>query len=176
MGYLYKTEPPIENLRVFGTLGYSHVSREVRRNLDDTAVRVRFLGYSEDRLGYIVQNLTTRRIFYSRTFYCDEEAFLQQDSKLVGNTGERIEFDASRYQLKKTEASDFDDVCLPASPDLFPTNDEKTNKFKMEETQPYGLHQSKQYIDEEDNNNINVEVYGSQNEQVMEPATERPGV
>ena len=81
------------------------MARDNRRRLDNSAVKVRFLGYSEDRIGYIVQDMSSRRIMYSRTFYCDENAFLRRD-QLIGNTGEQLQLEPPRIELEQEQDTD----------------------------------------------------------------------
>ena len=88
--YLYQKSVPIEKLRVFGTEGYAHISREIRKKLDPVTCAVRFLGYSSNFLSYRVQNLDTGRIFLTSSFYCNEESQLKPSTlpRLLGATGE----------------------------------------------------------------------------------------
>ena len=104
--FFYHSKPDLERLRVFGVKGYSHVSREARRKLDATSVPVIFLGYAEDSLGYIVEHEKTGRRFYTRTFFCDEEAAVPR-KRLLDATGEYItntRFDPSVPEFEETES------------------------------------------------------------------------
>eukprot|EP00924_Labyrinthula_sp_SR-Ha-C_P002217 augustus_masked-scaffold_19-processed-gene-4.37-mRNA-1 protein AED:0.39 eAED:0.40 QI:0/-1/0/1/-1/1/1/0/1346 len=110
---LYGVKPPLEKLRIFGVVGFAHVHRENRRKLDDTATKVMFLGYGENFDGYIVRDVTSGRIFATRSFFCDEQKFLDSKSTLLGATGEQeeslSEFFAPRRTLEEAETFD-DDV------------------------------------------------------------------
>eukprot|EP00924_Labyrinthula_sp_SR-Ha-C_P007834 snap_masked-scaffold_28-processed-gene-4.24-mRNA-1 protein AED:0.40 eAED:0.40 QI:0/0/0/0.5/1/1/2/0/210 len=75
-------KPDLKRLRVFGVRGYAHVAGESRRKLDKTGVPVRFLGYVEDSVGYIVQREDNGRIFNTATFFCDETSFTAKQPKI----------------------------------------------------------------------------------------------
>ncbi|POM72254.1 Rve domain containing hypothetical protein [Phytophthora palmivora] len=56
---VYKTKQLLENLKVFGALGYAHIPNEKRRKLDAKAFKCRFMGYEDGVKGYCVMNVTT---------------------------------------------------------------------------------------------------------------------
>ena len=85
--YLYGNGFDLNKLRVFGSIGYAHLSRERRKKLHRNSIEVRFLGYAMDSIGYIVQNMKTKRIFYSRSLICDDSQ-LPEKNNLLGATGE----------------------------------------------------------------------------------------
>ena len=60
------TDPPLQDTRTFGVPGYSHIARENRRKLDQTAIRTILIGYSEETPGYLVYNPETNQIFNTR--------------------------------------------------------------------------------------------------------------
>ena len=89
---LFGYPPTIEHLRVFGVVGYAHISRETRSKLDPTAYPARFLGYASDSIGYIVEDLQSKRVTYTRSFFCNEENFLAPESPmLLGSTGQYVD-------------------------------------------------------------------------------------
>jgi len=90
---IYGSKASIKHLRIFGVPGYAHIPRETRSKLEATAVKVIFLGYAPDSVGYIVQDQQSRRIFYSRTFYCNEEKYIRNRKEpeiLLGNEGSHV--------------------------------------------------------------------------------------
>ena len=115
--YVRNSVEPLERLRVFGVIGFAHISRDIRRKLDATAVKARFLGYSEDSVGYIVQRLDTKRIFYSRSFYCNEDLFVTVpvSDRLLAATGEYITVDNMQSLLQRDaeEEEDIDTFLQP---------------------------------------------------------------
>ena len=90
---IYGAPPSLDHLRIFGIDGFSHISKENRTKLDPTAVPAKYLGVAPDSVGYILQDLKSKRIFYSRTFYCNEEAWVNRarPSIYLDETGEYIE-------------------------------------------------------------------------------------
>ena len=115
--YVRNSVEPLERLRVFGFIGFAHIGRDIRRKLDATAVKARFLGYSEDSVGYIVQRLDTKRIFYSRSFYCNEDLFVTVpvSDRLLAATGEYITVDNMQSLLQRDaeEEEDIDTFLQP---------------------------------------------------------------
>ena len=75
---VYSRKSNLNMLRIFGIKGYAHVARDIRKKLEDTAIPVRFLGYSTDTEGYLVENLQSGRVLYTRSFYCDETLHLKE--------------------------------------------------------------------------------------------------
>jgi len=117
---IYGSKPDINHLHIFGIIGYSHVPRETRTKLEPTAVRARILGYAEDSVGYVVQDIETMRIFYSRTFYCNEEEHegpTFQNNNLLGRHGSYISADSVGLHTLindplqgNIDLDDFDDI------------------------------------------------------------------
>ena len=97
---LYGVKPPLERLMTFGVPGFAHIPTEGRRKLDPTSTPVYFLGYENFGRSYIVMSQGTRRIFRTRTFVADEEAFAR---KVFSNGGED--------SVENSYEDDFD-VCL----------------------------------------------------------------
>ncbi len=62
-----KIKPDLAFMRVFGYTCFAHVPKEIRSKLDDTAVKCKFLGYSEDQKAYRVINNETGEVFKSRS-------------------------------------------------------------------------------------------------------------
>ncbi len=54
-------------MRVFGCTCFAHVPKERRSKLDDTAVKCKILGYSEDQKAFRVINHATGEVFNSRS-------------------------------------------------------------------------------------------------------------
>ncbi|POM76734.1 Integrase catalytic core protein [Phytophthora palmivora] len=59
---VYKTKAQLKNLKVFGALGYAHISDEKRRKLDAKAFKGQFMGYEDGVKGYRVMNVTTENV------------------------------------------------------------------------------------------------------------------
>eukprot|EP00924_Labyrinthula_sp_SR-Ha-C_P007644 maker-scaffold_42-snap-gene-2.83-mRNA-1 protein AED:0.75 eAED:0.80 QI:0/0/0/1/0/0/2/0/319 len=118
---LFGVQPPVEKLRIFEVVGFAHIHRENRRKLDDTATRVMFLGYGENFDDYIVRDVNSGRIFATRSFFCDEEKFLNSKSTLLGATGENEEDVNDLFAPKTTfdGKETFDDELSEVSADPY---------------------------------------------------------
>ena len=46
--FMYKRKPGVRNLHIFGCDVYIQISKGQRRELDDKATKLRFVGYSEE--------------------------------------------------------------------------------------------------------------------------------
>jgi len=124
---LFGSIPNLEDLRVFGCRGFSHVERETRKKLDYTSVPVIFLGYSDFRDGYYVMNTSTNRIYFTRSFVADEESFLS--SQETGERDNRIREEimnldvVSEEEIENYEFNlDEEKLACPEPEEIFPTN------------------------------------------------------
>ncbi len=63
---LYGERPAVGHLRVFGCTAFSHVSKDERQKLDDKSRKCVFLGYSENRKGYRLYDLSKQKVIHSR--------------------------------------------------------------------------------------------------------------
>ena len=70
--------PDLSYLKVFGCVAYAHVPEQLRSKLDPRAEKCRFLGYGHDQgvKSYIVQSLSTRKIYHSHDVRFDERSIL----------------------------------------------------------------------------------------------------
>ena len=59
---IHGEKPDLLHLRVFGVLGYSHISREARQKLAPVSHAVRFLGYVENEEEYFLQVLEKSQV------------------------------------------------------------------------------------------------------------------
>lgn len=64
---LFKRKPNLEHMKIFGCECYAHVPKANRRKLDDTGVKCRFLGYSNDQKGYRLLSIESGKIINSRS-------------------------------------------------------------------------------------------------------------
>ncbi|MCO5587111.1 hypothetical protein L7F22_041058 [Adiantum nelumboides] len=62
----YDRKPSVSYFRVFGCLAYAHIPQQLRRKLDDKAVKCIFVGYSSGSKGYRLYNPATNKILESR--------------------------------------------------------------------------------------------------------------
>lgn len=65
-------KPTVEHLKVFGSICYIHIPKEKRRKLDEKAMRVIFIGYSNKSKGYRVLLLDKERVEISRDVAFEE--------------------------------------------------------------------------------------------------------
>jgi transposase InsO family protein len=68
-------KPSVSHLRVFGSIGYTHVPDEERSKLDDKSKRYIFIGYDSSSIGYKLYNPNFGKIVISRDVEFDEEDF-----------------------------------------------------------------------------------------------------
>jgi hypothetical protein len=68
----YKNKPNHLSLKIFGSICYAHVPKATRKKLDNTGIKCRFLGYSEDQKGYRLLQEDTNKIIYSRSIIWNE--------------------------------------------------------------------------------------------------------
>eukprot|EP00924_Labyrinthula_sp_SR-Ha-C_P011153 snap_masked-scaffold_81-processed-gene-0.36-mRNA-1 protein AED:0.84 eAED:0.84 QI:0/0/0/0.5/1/1/2/0/287 len=80
-----------------------------------------FLGYGENFDGYVVRDVNSGRIFATRSFFCDEEKFLNSKSTLLGATGENEEDVNDLFDPKTTfdGKETFDDELSEVSADPY---------------------------------------------------------
>ena len=71
----YGHKPNISHLRVFGCAAYSHVPNTERRKLDKKAQRMCFIGYSKNRKGYRLIDLSTDKVVTKRDVVFNETDF-----------------------------------------------------------------------------------------------------
>ena len=78
----FGSKPKMNHLRVFGSLGYAHVTKDKRSKLDPMSYTCMFLGYAENQKGYKVLNVDSGKIEVSRSVILDEREVegLYQDS------------------------------------------------------------------------------------------------
>jgi hypothetical protein len=62
-------------LRVFGSIGYTHVPDQERSKLDDESKRYIFIGYDSSSNSYKLHNPNSGEIIISRGVEFDEEDF-----------------------------------------------------------------------------------------------------
>lgn len=81
----YDRKPDMKNLQIFGTKGYVHIPKEKRKKLDDKAVPMIFVGYSEKSKGYRMLDMSNNKITLSR------DVIFINDLKRKEKTSEQIE-------------------------------------------------------------------------------------
>ncbi|KAE9279871.1 hypothetical protein PF001_g24507 [Phytophthora fragariae] len=64
---VYQKKPQLQNLKVFGALGYGHIPDEKRRKLYAKAFKCRYLGYEDGVKGCRVLNMETGQVRIVRT-------------------------------------------------------------------------------------------------------------
>ena len=64
---VFKKEPPLDHMRVFGEQCYAHVPKVKRNKLDDTGVKCYFLGYEKNHKAYRLLNSVDGSIVISRS-------------------------------------------------------------------------------------------------------------
>ena len=69
---LYQRKPDVSHLRVFGTVCYVHIPKDERDKLSSKSQKCIFLGYCDNRKGYKLYNLATKKIVVSRDVVFNE--------------------------------------------------------------------------------------------------------
>ena len=77
---MFKRKPRLEQMRVFGSLGYAHIPKTKRTKLDDSGVRCKLLGYSKQHKAYRLLNASTGSVFISRSVTFSEQVAVQPRS------------------------------------------------------------------------------------------------
>lgn len=62
-------------MKIFGCVGWIHIPKDLRKKLDDKAVKGMYLGYSELQRSYKMMELSTGGLIYSRDVTFDEDTF-----------------------------------------------------------------------------------------------------
>lgn len=68
-----KKKPTLEHLRVFGSVGYTHIPKQLTKKLDDRSKKVLLVGYQGDSGMYKVYCPTTKKITISRDVIFNEK-------------------------------------------------------------------------------------------------------
>jgi len=79
-GRWYGRKPNVSFLRVFGCAAYSHVPDTERKIFDKKAVKLRFVGYSENRKGYRLLDENTHKVVIRYDVKFNEVDFSQSRS------------------------------------------------------------------------------------------------
>ncbi|GAA0173738.1 transmembrane signal receptor [Lithospermum erythrorhizon] len=67
-------KPNVSHFRVFGSIAYAQVLKQLRSKLDDQSEKLLFIGYDEKSKGYKLFNPSTNKSVISRDVEFDEEA------------------------------------------------------------------------------------------------------
>ena len=69
----HNQKPTVGHIRRFGCVAYAHIPDDTRRKLDNRGRKCRFLGVSIRHKGYVLIEIATHRIIYSRDVIFDEK-------------------------------------------------------------------------------------------------------
>ena len=69
----HRQKPTVGHIRRFGCVAYAHVPEETRQKLDNRGRKCRFLGVSIRHKGYVLIEISTHRMIYSRDVVFDEK-------------------------------------------------------------------------------------------------------
>ena len=78
---LTSVKPNVSNLRTFGCICYSHISKDERQKLDAKSVKCILLGYGIHVKGYRLFDLEKRKVFYSRDVIFNESEKIDTQSQ-----------------------------------------------------------------------------------------------
>ena len=103
---LYGKPSPLKRLRVFGSEGIAHIPAPRPRSMNRTSIPIRFLGYSDNSLEYIVQSIETPlHIFQARTIEVDEHKIVDSCSSLSYNVSDDDRHEANDYMINLSDDS-----------------------------------------------------------------------
>lgn len=121
-------KPCVSHLRIFGSLGYSHIPKEKRGKLDDKSEKCIFVGYSENSRAYKLFNPITKRIIISRDVIFDENA--AWDWKNEKENGTIIYNNTLLESLEGETMPDQDEVSPQSSPESSSSSESPPRKTK----------------------------------------------
>jgi len=67
-------KPSVNHLRIFGSICYAHVPREMRHKLEEKGEKCVFVGYSSKSKGYRLFSLKRNKVIISRDVIFDENS------------------------------------------------------------------------------------------------------
>ena len=110
-------KPDLDAMRVFGCICYSHVPKQKRSKLSDTAVKCHMLGYSENQKAYRVMEIATGKVFNSRSVTFVETVVASND---------RLNFNVSTIgtPVSPVVGQAFDTPVSPAVGQVHPVGDD----------------------------------------------------
>ena len=67
-------KPSVNHLKVFGSICFAHVPKELRQKLDESSERCVFVGYASHTKGYRLYNLKKKKVIICRDVLFNEKA------------------------------------------------------------------------------------------------------
>lgn len=96
-------KPNVENLRVFGSIGYAHIPKQIRTKLEPKGVKLRMVGYAPG--GYRLWNENQSKICIERNVKFQEEElkdYVELDGGIIHENEEVIEEESSTVLEERT--------------------------------------------------------------------------
>lgn len=72
----YGRKPDVNNMKIFGSIAYSHIPKELRGKLDPKTEKCILVGYAQN--GYRLWDLRKERVIVSRDVIFDEKSIYQK--------------------------------------------------------------------------------------------------
>jgi hypothetical protein len=101
-------KPSVAHMKVFGCITYAHVPKEKRRKLDDKIVKCIFIGYSIEKISYMLFDPQAKKVIISKDVVFDEHGIFQPKnvqielSKYVVDIGDASNSKSTQeYEVKK---------------------------------------------------------------------------
>lgn len=128
-----EVKPDVTNLRVFGSVVYTHDPKELRKKLDDKSEKCIFVGYSDASKAYKLYNPITKKTIVSRDVkFIEDKSWYEQDNgttqgQPTPHSFESTNVDQPRERLPRLEVpipaeeNQGQQVHSPSSTDLDPT-------------------------------------------------------
>lgn len=145
-------KPSVSHLRVFGSIGYTHVPDQERSKLDDKSKRYIFIGYDSSSKGYKLYNPNSGKMVISRDVEFDEEDFWDWSSQ------EEEKYDFFPF-LEDEEESRNEEVTTPSpSPTNSSTPSSSSSRGSSREMPPH-MRSLQELYEVTDNLNDDLTLY-----------------
>lgn len=96
-------KPDMSHMKVFGCVAYAHVPDTERRKLDKKAVKLRFMGYTNNAKGYRLLDEEKRRILIRRDVIFNESDFGWKQEVEVSCSEKEISIDTDEWEMPADE-------------------------------------------------------------------------
>lgn len=99
----YDRRPDVTNLKVFGSIAYSHVPEQFRNKFDEKSEKCVVMGYAQN--GYRLWNIEKRKIQVSRNVVFNESTFYYKMNKKIAVSVEENDEIKDREDIMEKETS-----------------------------------------------------------------------
>lgn len=98
-------KPSVNHLRVFGSICYAHIPKELRQKLDESSEKCIFVGYSSQTKGYRLYNLKKKKVIICRdVLFSEKSAWDWNQSSILEQTAQgRLQSDDEQENEEEIE-------------------------------------------------------------------------